>query len=178
MNDEHAVSLYSLFVDVDPNSNPNPFAFSYSNSSSFLSKTQVVQNVGEAQVAPPWFAPAMAAALAPLQAGIAAIQADVTAIRADMVNLAARSDNALSVVNTDPLQPVVVGGVPPANFPADIAALRSLSGAPLHDLEDYYGLPHDHSEGRRRFRLAKKLGVQVPLVRQMTVPEELLGDDE
>eukprot|EP01033_Poteriospumella_lacustris_P012506 gene12506-8941_t len=154
-----------------------------------IAEHAVVQNVGGAQVAPPWFAPAMAAALenalAPLQVGIATLQKDVTAIRADVatlqtdvVNLTARSNNSLSVADTDPLLPVAVGGVPPANFPADIAALRSLSGAPLHDLEDYYGLPHDHSEGRRRFRLAKKLGVQVPLVRQMTVPEELLGDDE
>lgn len=170
---EHAVSVLSLFAEVGPNSNPNPFAaFSYSYSY-FLFKTQVVQNVSGAQVAPPWFAPAIAAALAPLQDGIATLQNDVTAIRADMANLTARSYNALSVADTDPLLPVVVGGVPPANFPVTIAALRSLSGAPLHNLETYYGLPHDQILARRRFRLAKRLGINVPLLRQLAVSEEL-----
>jgi hypothetical protein len=103
--------------------------------------------------APAWFGPAMAAALAP-------INARLDNVVAGQENIIARQENATVFHETDALQPIrdAAGNIAP-NFPATYGALTALTHAERSQLLVFYGRPANPVSTREP-RLKQLLGIR------------------
>ena len=126
---------------------------------------QVIQRFSGEHIAPPWFAAAMAAALAPLEARTILIEARTIRTEARTIRTEARLFNALATREEDtimaPIIPPLVAA--PLGFPTTVLELRSLSNnncnvcMTAYDLILAEGVQNTVAEKRRL--LARFLGV-------------------
>lgn len=118
--------------------------------------TQLVQSVAGDAVAPPWFAGAMAAALAPIESRLQ--------------NVEIKLHNVLAVDDEDEIRPPKCGPHDPAvDFPTTVRGIRELTvGGLLSRIETYYQLPHTGTLEARRKRVAKTYGFRIVVTHTTT----------
>lgn len=121
-----------------------------------LYENQCAQAVGGVAAAPPWFGPAMAAALAPLNAAIAPLNAAIASLNARLQNLSVTAeDDALAPI------PTAAGVPPPGVFPASLSDLFQMGGANLGAIEAFYGLGGGGTVSQRRQRIKRFICAKV-----------------
>lgn len=109
--------------------------------------------VAAANDAPPWFGPAMAQALAP-------VNAQMANINAQLANINARQMNSTALSLDDVLHPIQdAAGAVPANFPASLRAFGNLTPLQMRNMLQFYGLPGNPAPTRES-RLKQFMGIR------------------
>jgi hypothetical protein len=150
----------------------------------------VEEAIADVPGVPPWFGPAMTAALQPVQAQLNNIQAQVNDIGAQVNNIQAQVNNIQAQVNDigaqvntieaqvtnneariinsvasyslDPLVALInQAGVAFADFPANFSSLVSLNGVQMTAILNHYGLPAWGNNQAKLQRIKKFIGMRI-----------------
>jgi hypothetical protein len=111
---------------------------------------------------PPWFGPAMTAALQPVQDQLNNVQAQMNNVQAQMNNVEARQFNSVAIDPFDALRSLTnQDGLALLNFPDTLHSLNDLNGVEMTAFLNHYGLSNRGSNQEKRRRIKKFIGVVI-----------------
>jgi hypothetical protein len=121
---------------------------------------QVVAKFCGGDVAPPWFGPALQAAL---QAALQPLRDDIARLSTNVSRLSIKVNNGTMQLDEDAIEAPPYGNNPaPNHFPTRILTLRNLVvGQTLTDIENFYELVHTGTLLVRKRRVNLAYGVRI-----------------